>query len=180
MATEALMTVEEFARMETADTEAYELVDGELVPLSSATPLHNIVRDRLIQLIRNYFDRQTIGGAMSETDCQIGEDTVRKPDFSIFLGERWKKIDLKKAPVPFAPDIAVEVLSPSEHAIDINRKIKDYLSAGSQEVWLLDVENVELQIRTKAGIRLFEGSSALESALLPGFSVAVATLLAQQ
>ena len=47
MATKALMTVEQFARMNTADNEAYELVDGELIPLPSPTPLHGNIRDRL-------------------------------------------------------------------------------------------------------------------------------------
>jgi Uma2 family endonuclease len=69
MATKTLVTAEEFVKMETADTEAYELVDGELIPLSTPTPLHSIVRDRTIQVVRNYFDKHPIGGSLSETDC---------------------------------------------------------------------------------------------------------------
>jgi Uma2 family endonuclease len=179
MATKALMTVEEFARMETADSEAYELVDGELVLLPSATPLHNVIRGRLEQVIRNYFDRQRIGGAVSETNCRIGDDTIRKPDLSIFLAESWARIDLKKTPVPFAPDIAIEVLSPSEHATDVNRKIKEYLRAGSQEVWLLDPENGELQVWTKTNIQSLQGDAAVETSLLPGFSVILSEILKQ-
>jgi len=57
MATPALRTVEEFAQMETAETEAYELVDGVLLPLPSCTPWHNIIRDRLNSLILNYVDQ---------------------------------------------------------------------------------------------------------------------------
>jgi Uma2 family endonuclease len=178
MATKALMTVEEFVQMDTADNETYELVDGELIPLSSATPLHSIIRGRAEQLVRNYFDSNPIGGAMSETDCRIGGDTVRKPDLSIFLGERWQKFDLKKVPVPFSPDIAVEILSPSEHAMDVNRKVREYLAAGSQEMWLFDPENGEVHVRTNARFCVIEGRSALESPLLPGFSVGVAALLA--
>jgi Uma2 family endonuclease len=178
MATGALMTVEEFVQMETADNESYELVDGELVPLPSGTPLHSIIRDRMVQLVRNYFDRNPAGGAIGEIDCRISDDTVRQPDVAIILGERWLQLDLKKVPVPFAPDIAVEVLSPSEHVLDVNRKVRDYLSAGSQEVWLLDSENGELHVRTKTGIRILEQSDALETPLLPGFSVSVGTLLA--
>ena len=80
--------------------------------------------------------------------------------------------------MPFAPDIAVEALSPSEHALDVNRKVRDYLGAGSAEVWLLDPENGELHVRTKPGIRILQPDDALETPLLPGFSVAVGTLLA--
>jgi len=176
MATKALMTVEEFVRMSTADTESYELVDGEPVLLSSPTPLHNNIRDRTVQLVRNYFDQNPIGGSLGETDCRLSDDTVRKPDLGIFLGERWQQLDFKKVPVPFAPDIAMEVLSPSEHAMEVNRKVRDYLAAGSREVWLLDPENGEVHVRTKASIRILEASEALETALLPGFSVGVGKL----
>ena len=178
MSTKTLITAEEFAHMETAENESYELVDGELIPLPSAIPLHGLIRDKLVYLVRNYFDKNLIGGAVSGTDCRITSDTVRKPDLSVFLAERWQQLDLYSVPVPFAPDIAVEVLSPSEHAMDVTRKVRDYLSAGSKEVWLLDHDNGELQIRTKSGIRLLEGNDALTSPLLPGFSVSVADLLA--
>ena len=178
MATQTLMTVDEFVQLNPVNDETYELVDGELISLPSPTPLHGIIRDRSVQFIRNYFDRNPIGGAFAETDCRIAFDIVRRPDLSIFLGGHWQQLDLRKVPVPFAPDIAVEVVSPSEHVVDVNRKVRDYLGAGSLEVWLLDPENGELHVRTKAGIRLLQGSDTLESSLLPGFSIAVATLLA--
>jgi Uma2 family endonuclease len=177
MAAKTLMTVEQFVQMDTSENESYELVDGELIPLSSATPLHSNIRGRLEHLVRSYFDRNPIGGAISEVDCRIGNDTVRKPDLCIFTGENWQQLDLKKVPVPFAPDVAVEVISPSEQLIDVNRKVKDYLSAGSQEVWLLDAENGEVHVRSKTGIRLVERTGVLESALLPGFSISVEALL---
>lgn len=178
MATKTLMTAEEFVQMDTAENEDYELVDGELIPLSSPILLHGIIRDRATRLVGNYFDANPIGGTVSETDCRISHDTVRRPDLSIFLGERWQQLGLKTIPLPYAPDIAVEVFSPSEHVMDVNRKVRDYLSAGSREVWLLDHENVEMHVRTKSGIRVLEGSDTLESPLLPGFSVGVAALLA--
>ncbi len=84
---------------------------------------------------------------------------------------------MKAVPIPFAPDIALEVFSPSEHVVDVTRKVKDYLKAGSQEVWLLDPENNELHIRTKTGIRLLLVTDSLESPLLPGFTVSVEKLL---
>jgi len=178
LATRMLMTVEDFVQMNPVNNETYELVDGELIPFPSPTPLHGIIRDRSGRIIWSYFDRNPIGGAIAETNCRIASDTVRRPDLSIFLGEHWQQLDLKKVPVPFAPDIAVEVLSPSEHVVDVNRKVRDYLVAGSLEVWLLDPENGELHVRTKAGILLLQGSDTLESSLLPGFSISVANLLA--
>ena len=177
MATKALITAEEFAQLSTAENEDYELVDGELIPLSGPTPRHNIIKDRIVRFIGNYFDKNPIGGAVSETDCRISIDTVRRPDLSIFICDEGERLDLNRIPLPFAPTIAVEVLSPSEHAIDVSRKVRDYLGAGSKEVWLIDHANGELLVRTEAGIRQLHGSDLLDSPLLPGFAVIVSDLL---
>ena len=178
MTAAAPMTVEEFANMHTADTEAYELVEGELVPLSSPTPLHSKIRHRLERLLEDYFLRNSIGEAFGEVDCRLSGRTVRRPDISIFAGARWKQIDLRRIPVALAPDIAVEILSPSEAAIDVHRKAIEYLAAGASEVWILDHANAELEIRTGSGIRLLRGADAIETPLLPGFSLTLTGLLA--
>jgi Uma2 family endonuclease len=145
MGTKGLMTVAGFSQMQTAETEDYELVEGEPIPLSSGTPRHSI----------------------------ISADTVRRPDVSVFFGDRLREIDMNTIPVPFAPDIAVEVLSSSESAVDVHRKVRDYLSAGSQEVWILDHINIEVFVHTPSGIRLLGAQDVLESQLLPGFAAPV-------
>ena len=177
MSTKALMTVEEYARMKTADTEDYELVEGELIPLASGTPRHAEIRDLTGDLFRAYFRRTRGGKAYAEVDCRISPEEIRRPDLSIFLGERLTLIDLDKIPAPFPPDIAIEVVSRNEGAIEMRRKVRDYLRGGSKEVWLLDHANGEVQVHTNAGIRVLQGDEALESPLLPGFAVKVAELL---
>ena len=179
MSTQTLMTAEEFAQMNTAETEDYELVEGELIPLASGNPVHADVRGRTEYSIRSYFGQNPIGRVFSEVDCRMTDFTVRRPDISVFLGERLQQIDLYKIPVPFAPDIAVEVLSPSESAIEVNRKVRSYLGAGSKEVWILDHVNGELFVHTGTGIRLLLVDDTLESALLPGFAATVSHLFAQ-
>ena len=176
MSTKALMTVAQFAQLHTADTEDYELVEGELVPSSSATPRHTRTRGRAERLANSYFDRNPIGNAFGELDCRLSNDTVRRPDLSIFLGERARQIDMDKIPAPCAPDIAVEVLSPSESAVDVRRKVRDYLRAGTREVWLFDHSNGEVLVHSSTGIRVLQGADTLESPLLPGFSVGIADL----
>jgi Uma2 family endonuclease len=178
MATKALMSAVEFAEMDTDETERYELVEGELVLLSSGNPLHAEIRGLVELLLRLYFRANTIGRVLSEMDCRLSDDTVRCPDVSVLLGAKSKGFDWKKAPLPFAPDIAVEVLSPSERVADVHRKALQYLAAGAQEVWQFDFENGEIFIQTNTGIRLLRGEDPLETPLLPGFSVTVNTLLA--
>ena len=176
MSATALMTVEEFAEMETADTERYELVEGELIPLSSPTPRHNKIRARVERSLENYFERNPIGEVFGETDCRLLARTVRKPDAAVFIGEQLRLVDQYKAPAPFAPGIAVEVLSPSEKAGGLHRKIGEYLAGGSHEVWVLDDANGEIFVHTNHGIRLLKGADTLESPLLPGFAVTVGKL----
>jgi len=179
MSAKTLMTVEEFAQMHTADTENYELVEGELVPLPSSTPRNCVVRDFIGHLLWTYFRSNRIGRSIVELDCRTSIDKIRRPDLSIFLDERLRQIDMNKTPVPFAPDIAVEVLSPSESAIDVLKKVNEYLGAGSKEVWLLDHVNDELLIYANTGgVQRLRGNAVLESPLLPGFSIPVAEVFA--
>lgn len=177
MATRTLLTTEQYAQMQTSEMEDYELVDGELIPLPSAIPLHNKIRRRLERFLEDFFLRNPLGELYDEMDCRISDGNIRRPDLSVFLHNPKRQIDVMRVPIPFAPDIAVEVLSPSEVAIDVNRKVRDYLSAGSKEVWILDHVNSELFIHTDSQIRLLKAQDALESPLLPGFSAPVSDLL---
>lgn len=178
MAATALMTVEDFVHLETSDNEAYELVDGELSPLASSNLEHCIIRRRIEILTNGHLERSSSGGVVAEFDCITDNGIVRRPDVSVFLGSRWTKLDRKSVPAPYPPDIAAEILSPSEHAQTVNRKVREYLANGSQEVWILDPDLREIQVRTKPGIRLLQPEDTLETPLLPGFSVKVSDLFA--
>jgi Uma2 family endonuclease len=177
MSPTTLITAEEFAQLSFAETEDYELVEGELVPLSSATPRHNRVKASLLKLLLIYFETHPIGDGIPEVDCLLNSDTVRRPDVSVFLSPRVEQIDQDVIPVPFAPDIAIEILSPSEGATQVNRKVRQYLNAGTQEVWLFDTVNAELFLHTPTSIRLLEGEAILETPLLPGFRSTISEIL---
>ena len=175
MGTKTPTTVEQFAQVHTADTEDYELVEGELIPLSNGTPKHAKIRRRVEGLVENYFETNPIGELLGEVDCRISDDTVRRPDVSIFMGGRIQAIDMEAIPVPFA--LAVEVLSPSESAVNVRRKVREYLRVGSSEVWLVDHSSGEVLVHATAGIRVLQGDDNLESPLLPGFRADVAGLV---
>jgi Uma2 family endonuclease len=111
-------------------------------------------------------------------DCRTSDDTVRRPDVLIFRGSAWLLVDPDRIPLPFAPDIAVEILSRSEKAVEVNSKFAEYLAAGSAEVWLIDPKNIEVLARSTARARMFGAGETLESPLLPGFSFGVSATLA--
>jgi hypothetical protein len=121
-------------------------------------PLHGVIRDRMARLIGNYFRKNSIGGAVATGSFGVS-------------GERWLPLNLWRTPIPFAPDIAVEVLSPSEHTTDMTCKVRDYPSVASQEVWLLDPDLGELQIHPKSDIRLLGRPPKLPGSrsVLPNF-----------
>lgn len=178
MSAATLMSVEQFAKMPREESGHFELVEGELIPVPSGTPGHAWIRDGLCAALRESLRRNKHGIVVSEVDCRTSDDTVRRPDLSFITRDRWLLVDPDRIPLPFPPDIAVEVLSASESAIDVNRKAHEYLDAGTQEVWVIDSVNGEIMIRTVAEARFLGADSTVESPLLPGFSISVADVLA--
>lgn len=172
----APISAEEFARMQFPEGEDYELVEGELIPLASGNARHSLIRDDLRSSVWLFLKAQRPTGlVIAETDCRLNPHLVRRPHVSVFLPGR--PVPLDQSPIPFPPDIAVEVLSPSEGAIDVAKKRKEYLAAGTREVWVIDGDNREIQIWTLAGNRTIAAAEILTSDLLPGFSLALDELI---
>ena len=178
MSAATLVSVEQFVNMPREERVRFELVEGELVPVASGTPTHAWIRDTLLIRLSGYLDREPIGIVITEIDCRTSDETVRRPDASFLMMERWRLANPNTIPLPFPPDIAVEVLSPSETAMDVSRKAHEYLAAGTREVWFIDPCNREIMIRTAEDVRLLAPETLLESPLLPGFSVPVSEVLA--
>ncbi len=172
------MTIEEFISIATESAEDYELVDGELIPFPSQSPLHSHIRSLMSHILHGYFKENSAGIAFAGIDWTLDSCNVRRVDVGVIIGVgKIQRIDWDKAPVPFAPDIAIEILSPNERAMDVRRRVRDYLRAGTAEVWLLDHANGEVHIWTASGNRVFQSSDSIESALLPGFQPSVDALV---
>ena len=179
MGTQTLLTAEQFAQLPPHETENCELVDGELIPLPSANVDHSLIKGFIVASLRIYLRANPIGLAASEIDCTLSPTTARRPDVAFFLSIPDRPIPRKQVPIPFAPDIALEVLSPSETAIDVNKKVLEYLDAGTREIWVVDQDNAEVFVYSNAQVRVFRRSGTLTSPLLPGFELAVAEIFAQ-
>jgi Uma2 family endonuclease len=180
MSMQTLMTVEQFAQLETAETEDFELVDGELIPLSSGTFGHSRTRDRIVIRFGSYLASHPVGEAVGEIDCRLSASTVRRPDVAFFFTHAvGRMVPENEVPIPFPPDIAIEVLSPSESAIDVNRKVRDYLDAGAKEVWVFDHYNAEAFVYSRTGLRMLLRNDVLETPLLEGFTLPLAELFQQ-
>jgi Uma2 family endonuclease len=171
--TRILMTAEEFDNYPFEEDKRYELDEGELIEMTRPAYRHNRVLMRLTLALGNYFDQHGGGEALlSENLYALSSSTRRAPDIAVILGDRRKELESAKV-IPIVPDIAAEVLSPSETPRMIHRKLKQYFEAGVKEVWLIDPESREVEIWT--GPRLPEleltGDAAIGSPLLPGFAL---------
>ncbi len=95
-------------------------------------------------------------------------DNRFQPDVAVISLERWKRIGSMSAPIPEPPDIAIEVVSPSESAFLLDQKVTAYLLAGVQEVWVLYHSTEHLFIHTADQVRRLDLEGTIETPLLPG------------
>lgn len=180
MATKTLLTVEEFLRRpESVGTQdvRYELVEGELITLPLEMLHHNLVRDNVLVALLEYVDGKKRGTVIGMQACQLFGSTVRTPDVAFFRAGR--TILLDRLPEG-APDLAVEVVSPTSTAREMDHRVSDYFAAGCRRVWLVYPEHREVYIHGLTGVSRRRGDDLLEDAeLLPGFSVKVVNLFEQ-
>ena len=85
--------------------------------------------------------------------------------------------DNEQLPVPGAPDIAIEVISPTERSSDSHQKVRAYLLHGSSEVWQIYPKTRTAQIHRKGMSRTVEADETLATDLLPGFALPLASVL---
>ena len=172
-----LVTVDEFAAMPLEG--AWELVDGEMIELSPTAGESGWISAVIVGLLTMHVHQSRLGWVFSnETGFILFDDrqTVRAPDAAVVLRTR-----LAKPPrsfVAMAPDLAVEVLSPSDRMADAMSKVAMYLQAGVRLVWLVDPPSLTVTVfrldepPTKLGI----GDTLDGGDVLPGFSVPIAEI----
>ena len=131
----------------------YELVDGELI-MSPVNAGHGSVCMRLSAQLFNHVQRHKLGEVYdSSTGFKFSEKVLLSPDVSFVSKARLRK--LLVAPEKFlagAPDLAVEVLSPSDHMRQIHRKLDLYFEYGTRLVWVLSWQLRQVHIYTPDSI----------------------------
>jgi Uma2 family endonuclease len=113
------------------------------------------------------------GEAIHETDFSDRQLTTLLPDLVILFNEKLAALDLDELPVTVPPDMVIEVISASESYSQVNRRINAYRHFGVREVWIFDYQNLQMNLHGAAGAKRLCSGDALESPLLPGWSVAV-------
>jgi Uma2 family endonuclease len=174
------LTLEDFARLP-ADGARHEINAGELITLPPAKSLHTLIALAVLEALQGYLKRQPIGRALPEAGYILSHDplTIRQPDVSMLSKERIRATAAENY-FEGAPDLAVEVVSPSDSAEDLQIKVKQYLQYGAKQVWILYPKTQNIHVFfTGAALIILDHDQTLEGGdLLPGFSTKVADLFA--
>jgi Uma2 family endonuclease len=178
MATKTLMTMEQYDALPNKEGVKYELDAGVLITvLASPSLFHNMIRDRLGLELYAFVREHKLGLVFWETEFQLSENTVRIPDLSFLRAERLQGLDVHQR-LQGAPDLAIEIASPSDKPDDLARKAQQYLAAGARAVWVLYPEaRLAYLYRPGERIEVRDDTQPLDNAeLLPGFSVALSEI----
>ena len=173
------MTAEEFWSLP-GDGKWRSLVRGEVVEEIPPGGLHGVVASEVLVRLHAW-SRGGPGGRVGvESGFILSRDpaTVRGPDIFYVRPDHVPEVGVPEAFWSMAPDLAVEVVSPSEKAGDVREKVRDYLAAGTPLVWVVYPRTREVVVHTPDGLaRTYGEGNVLEGFEgLQGFTCAVAEL----
>jgi Uma2 family endonuclease len=172
------LTLEDLEKMQQQYPEyRMELVKGNVIVMSPSGYESDEVAAEMVSQLRNWVKPRKLGRiTASSAGFRLPNSDLRAPDASFVLAER-----LRRSPKSFAqlaPDLIVEVKSPSDNLEDIRVKIQEFLSLGTKVGILLnpDEQIVEVYNVGKEVIVLHNGDVLTVPELLPGWEVPVSDL----
>ena len=163
------------------DGTRYELLAGSLLCEPRPGALHGLVVTSVAVVLAEWARAGDTGVVLTGDAGFILErdpDTVRGPDVAWISRARFEAVGPVRTAFPGAPDLAVEVLSPTDRAGDVHAKVADYLAAGTRLVWLVDPERRRVTSYKRLLAPRVIGSDEIlrDDELLPGFAVRVGEL----
>jgi Uma2 family endonuclease len=176
MATRTRLTADDLWRMGEGDVRR-ELVDGEVIERPPAGGIHGYVTGRVCCWLGRYVDVHRLGKGVVGVGFVIAlpsdPERVRAPDVAFVSTAR-----LPEGFIHGAPDLAVEVLSPSDNPVEIQQKVSDYLEAGARLVWVLAPQARAATVyRPDGSARLVREPESLDGEdVLPGLAIPLADL----
>lgn len=174
--TSTKLTYEDYALLPD-DGLRHEIVDGE----HYVNPAPNLKHQRILLNLAGPMDAHVILHGLGVVvvapyDVVLSQFDVVQPDV-LFIRAARRGI-ITNANLQGAPDLAVEILSPSNARYDEVVKYKRYDALGVAEYWIIDPEreSVKIHRRTTAGLTPVETPEPLETPLIPGFTIAKTAL----
>ena len=176
-----LMSPEEFLVYDLDDEYQGELVRGELRVTPAPGAPHGTIAGNLTFLLSAHVRELKAGRVFPDSVGYQLVDlprTVRRPDVSFVRADRLPPEGVGPGFLKLAPDLVVEVISPSETASELEEKLNDYRACGTALIWVVDpVRRTVMIIASDAPPRwVREGERLDGGAVLPEFSCGVAEL----
>lgn len=161
-----------------------ELVEGEIVDMPLPNPIHAAVLGTLSAAIFNHVHGRRLGRVLIGDVPFVlernpeGKDTLRGIDIAFVSTERLSG-RLPRKPLTVAPDLAVEVISPSNKAEDIENKTQQLLKAGTELIWIVYPELQSVTVHSADGsVKLSEPDILTGGKVLPDFAIPVREIFA--
>ena len=134
-----LLSAEQFLES-LPESGSFELVRGEVVELPPPGPEHGRICLKVGFVLESFGRRSGLGYALTNDTATLtarGPDTVRGADVSYYTRARLPEAEIGNRLAPIAPDLVVEVNSPSNRPSEMRDKVKEYLDAGVLMVWVV-------------------------------------------
>ena len=180
MPVSTLMTAEQFFELSAELTHA-ELVEGELQNMTPSGSEHGGIAFELMGELRDYLKKHRLGKGFNDSGfvTQRDPDTVLAPDGAFVSREKLAGTGVPTTFFPFAPDLALEIISPHERLKDVERKAQRWLAAGTRLVWVINPRNRTATIyRPDASPTVIDEHGDLTGEdVLPGFRVRLGDVL---
>jgi Uma2 family endonuclease len=158
-----------------------ELVSGELRETTLSGSEHGLITMRFSVPLGHFIQQNDLGALFAaETGFLLARDpdTVRAPDIAFVTRERLESTPHGSGYFPGAPDLAVEVISPSDTYSEIEEKVQAWLSAGCRLVVVVNPRNSTLKVyRTQTKVAVLTADDFFDGGdIIPGFQLLVRNL----
>jgi Uma2 family endonuclease len=158
------------------DARRFELSEGVLIEKPLEGGRHGVFTAKIGYVIGDYVEQHNLGFTTAPGTGYIlrqdeGKDTVRAPDVGFVAKERLPE-EVPDGYVPFAPDLAIEVVSPNDDAEELELKISQYLKYGTHQVWVFYPKLKRVVVHTLKGSYPVDVDGVLDGGeVLPGFKL---------
>lgn len=187
MATAVLEAAAELLERESDEAPQFEIIEGKKVEMPQMGVYSVRVANRINVQIAHFANAHDLGESGVEMlfDLRLPRGRIRRPDVAFVSYERWPRT----RPMPFrgnawdvVPNLAVEVVSPNELAVELMEKVEEYFRAGVQLVWIIyPTTRVAQVLRSMTDQKMLTAKDELDGEqVLPGFRMPLADLFPPQ
>lgn len=177
---ERTYSLAEYERLPEADGYRDELVEGRLVREPPPNAEHSWLMSELTGRIREHVRKRGLGITLADGGFVLADDppTVRGPDVAYIARENLPPGGFPRVFWTIPPDLAVEVVSPSNTRAEIREKVLEYLAAGTRLVWVVDPRSRSVTTyHSRTEVQRLSAPDTLDGLdVLPGFRLPIAEL----